>query len=109
MIRIAASAVVMGLALVVAAPAPSASAATVAWSQKDKQFVKAVRSEAPAFKYVSAKDLIETAKLTCEAMDETGASPIDMAELAMDNGLTQKQAIALVAGAVVFYCPEYSY
>lgn len=104
--RILASAFLMGLALVLLVPAPAASAATPSWTDKDRLYVKMVRQQAPAFKYISAKDLIGSAKLSCEVMRENGSSPLELVEVAIDSGLTQRQAIALIAGAVVFYCPE---
>jgi hypothetical protein len=111
MIRITASAVVMGLALVLAAPAPSASAAPAsvsAWTNNDRAFVRAVRAESPAFKRIPARDIIKSAKLACEVLDTGVYDVFDLIDTAMDAGFTQKQAITLIAGSVVFYCPEHS-
>lgn len=87
--------------------APSASAATPAWSNNDRVFIRAVRAKAPAFKYIPAKDLISTAKLACKTLRQTGAEPYELAEIAVNSGMSQREAIALIAGAVVFYCPEF--
>lgn len=84
------------------AVAPAANA----WSNRDYQYVRAVRSEAPAFKAVPMRDLVKIAKLNCQALRGGWSSVVDLVDEGLDAGFTQKQAIALVAGAVVFYCPD---
>jgi len=74
-------------------------------SQNDRLFYKIVTQEAPSFKAVSRKQLVKVAKTTCKAL-RSGVGVLEVVALAEDNGLTSNQAMSLVAGAVVFYCPE---
>lgn len=83
--------------------APAASA----WTNRDYQFVRAVRAEAPAFRAVPMRSMVKIAKLTCDELDGGWSTVLDIVDDGIEAGFTQKQAIALVAGAVVFYCPEY--
>lgn len=112
MIRIVASSIVMALGLVFMGPAATAAtttapAAAPSWTSNDRLFVKAVRAQAPAFRSIPARDLIESAKLACEVLDTGYYTVFDVVDTAIEAGFSQKQAITLVAGAVVFYCPEY--
>jgi hypothetical protein len=87
-----------GLALACAAPA-------YAGPREDNLFVKLVRTEARELKSVPKKQLISLAKETCKFLRE-GFDVLDAVEIAEDEGIRTGTAIALVAGAVVFYCPE---
>jgi hypothetical protein len=93
----AATAAIVGTLLL----APPASAGV----QDDKLFYKLVTAEAPALKQVTRKQLVKTAKETCKFL-RAGFGIMDAVDLAEDAGLTQNEATAMVAGAVVFYCPE---
>lgn len=87
-----------GLALACAAPA-------YAGPREDNLFVKIIRSEATELRSVPKKNLISLAKETCKFL-RSGFTVLDAVDIAEDEGIRSKTAIALVAGAVVFYCPE---
>ncbi len=68
-------------------------------------YVKIVRSEAPELRAISKKQLVTAAKTTCKYL-RAGGGILGAVDLAMDAGIRENTAIALVAGAVVFYCPD---
>ena len=49
---------------------------------------------------------IETARLICDALD-AGYEKTFLAEMAMDSGFSMREAAAIVAAAVVVYCPRH--
>lgn len=51
--------------------------------------------------------IIETANLMCSALRD-GASMEDIATIAIDN-IGQEHAVALMAGALVYICPDQKY
>jgi hypothetical protein len=95
-------AVVAGLMLgvgVLAAPPAQAS------KKNDDQYVRIIRAEAPELKRVSRAQLIKGAKTTCKYL-RSGGGILDAIDMALDAGIRRNTALTLVAGAVVFYCPE---
>lgn len=96
--KIAATVAALALALTFAGPAQ-------AGPREDNLFVKIIRSEAPELRAVAKKNLISLAKETCKFL-RSGFTVIDAVEIAEDEGIRSKTAVALVAGAIVFYCPE---
>ena len=100
--KIAAVAAAVALAVVGAvAVAPAASAGP----KDDALFVKLVKADAPELKPVSSRTLIKTAKATCQYL-RAGFTILDAVDLAENSGVSQTAAMSLVAGAIVFYCPE---
>jgi hypothetical protein len=81
--------------------APAAQALT----KKEIRYVKLLKSEAPELYVVGNKRLVKSGKLTCRYL-RSGATVVDAIELIEDAGLDQDTAIAIVAAAVVFFCPE---
>lgn len=55
----------------------------------------------------SRETSIEVGRSICEALDD-GYAKATLALLAVDSGFTEREAAALVAAAVVAYCPEHS-
>jgi hypothetical protein len=84
--------------------AAPAQASSPAYSSKDYAFVRLVRSEAPSFKYVGAKLMIKSAKLTCDTLD-SGLDESEAAWMMVDSGFTKRQAIVFISAAMVVYCP----
>jgi len=76
-----------------------------AYTSNDNLYFKVVRSEAPILKKVSKKTLKRNAKVTCKYL-RAGGTVYRAVSIAEDNGLDSDTAMVLVAGAVVFYCPE---
>lgn len=97
--RLVVVAAVVAIAVVGLASPAQASASN------DRAYVNAIRNEAPELHGVKSKDLIKTAKLTCRAL-RAGSGMFDLITLAENNGLETDTATALIAGAVVFYCPD---
>jgi len=91
-------AVVIGGSFLVASPAQ-------AWTKNDNLYFKIIREDAPDLKSVKKKTLKRNAKVTCKYL-RAGGTVYEAIGIAEDNGLDYKTALALVAGAVVFYCPE---
>lgn len=87
-----------GAAIATAAPAQ-------ALTNNDRLFAKLVRAEAYEFKAVPVGAMVKTAKTTCKFL-RSGFTVIDAVSIMEDNGISEDAAIAFVAGAVVFYCPE---
>lgn len=76
-----------------------------AYTNNDDLYFKVIRSEAPILKKVSKKTLKSSAKATCKYL-RGGGNVYRAVSIAEDNGLDSETAMVLVAGAVVFYCPE---
>jgi hypothetical protein len=74
-------------------------------SKNDNLYVKIVRAEAPELRGVSKKKLVRGAKTTCRYL-RAGGGILDAVDIALNSGLKRNTALTLVAGAVVFYCPE---
>lgn len=100
--RTAAIIAIVIAALFVAAPA---TAAVPTLNSNDRLFLKTIRATEPMLKRVSSKTLIDTAKGACKAM-RSGLTILDVVALGEESGLDSEVAVALTAGAVVFYCPE---
>lgn len=88
--------------VVTAAPA---SATAVASASDDRMFFRLITKEAPSLKPAGQKTLVKTAKQTCKFL-RSGFTILDAYDLMEDNGFTQKEITAFLAGAIVFYCPE---
>lgn len=100
--KIAAIAAAVALTIAGAiAVAPAVSAGP----KDDALFVKLVKKEAPELKAVSSRQLIKTAKQTCSFL-RSGFTILEAVELAEEAGLSQNAGMSIVAGAIVFYCPE---
>jgi PBP1b-binding outer membrane lipoprotein LpoB len=54
--------------------------------------------------YASAETSIEVGKTVCEALDDGYDVTLIMA-LAIDSGFTQEEAAAIIAAAILTYCP----
>lgn len=54
----------------------------------------------------SRETSIETGRLICDALD-AGYEKAFLAEMAMDSGFSMREAAAIVAAAVVVYCPRH--
>lgn len=94
-----------GLLFVSAAPA-QASAPT--YTNKDNMYYRAVVSEEPSLRAVGKGLLIKSAKTTCRAL-RSGVDPYDLYDMALQSGLTEDEFIALLAGALTFYCEDQMY
>jgi hypothetical protein len=92
-------AALVAFGLVIAPPAQASS------KKNDDLYVKVIRSEAPILRGVPKRDLIKGAKTTCRYL-RSGNGILDAVNIALDAGLSRNVAYTLVAGAVVFYCPE---
>jgi len=68
-------------------------------------YVKLVRQEAPELRQVKRKELINAARTTCRYL-RAGGGILDAVSIGIDSGLKRNTSIAVVAGAVVFFCPE---
>jgi hypothetical protein len=82
--------------------APSAQANS---KQNDNLFVQLVREEAPELRFAKKKQMVKAAKQTCRYL-RSGGTILESVVIAVDSGLSRNTAMALIAGAVVFYCPE---
>ena len=96
---------VAALALTITVAAPATAAVTTKLNKNDRLYVSILRSEVSELRYVSPAQLVKGAKITCKGL-RSGMTLLDVVEIAVDNGLSENTAMALVAGAVVFYCPE---
>lgn len=85
--------------------ASPASAATSTGVRDDKLFVQLVTKEAPSLKGIPRATMVKTAKSTCKYL-RAGFTILDAVELMQDNGFTENESMAFIAGAVVFYCPD---
>jgi hypothetical protein len=99
------AAVVASLALVAFTASPAVASAP-SYTKNDKQFVKTIRAESPVLYGVGAKLLISTAKETCKFLRKGYGTIFDAIGLAEDGGLDEDTAMTMVAGAIIFYCPE---
>lgn len=99
-------AVVASIGLVFSTAAPAVASAPAAYSRNDKAFVKAVRNESPILYGVGARLLISTAKETCKFLRNGYGGVLDAVGFAEDGGLDEDTAMTIVAGAVIYYCPE---
>lgn len=91
--------VLLAVGLVAAPPAQANS------KQNDNLFVELVRQEAPELRFVKKRQMVKAAKQTCRYL-RSGGTILESVAIALDSGLSRNTAMALVAGAVVFYCPE---
>jgi hypothetical protein len=73
--------------------------------KNDDRYVQIIRSEAPELSRVSKAKLVKGAKTTCRYL-RSGGGIIEAVQMALDAGIRRNTALTLVAGAVVFYCPE---
>jgi hypothetical protein len=89
----------LGAGILVSPPAHASS------KKNDNLYVKIIRNEAPELKRVGRTQLIKGAKTTCRYL-RAGGGILDAVEMALNAGIRRSTAMALVAGAVVFYCPE---
>lgn len=94
----ATSAAVIGATVLLASPAQASAS-------DDRLFYRLVTKEAPALKGIKQRDLVKTAKQTCDFL-RTGYGILDAHDLMTEAGFTTRQANAFLAGAIVFYCPE---
>lgn len=95
--------------MIYAAPASAtASSSAPSYTKKDNLFYSLVTSEEPSLKYAGKKLLIKSAKTQCRAL-RAGVDPFDLYEIAIDNGISEDEFIALLAGALTFYCPDQEY
>lgn len=91
------AAVVM-LGLVFAPPAQASK-------KNDNLYVKVIRAESPELRFVKRGTLIKTAKATCRYL-RAGGGILDAVQIGRESGFSRDTALTLVAGAVVFYCPD---
>jgi len=96
---IAAAGSVLLLGTIVTAPPAAAN------TRNDNLYVKVVRAESPLLKRIPKKSLVKTAKTTCRYL-RAGGGILDAVDIAIKSGLSRNVSLTLVAGAVVFYCPE---
>ncbi len=99
------AAAVVSLALVVCTAAPAVASAP-SYSRNDKQYVSAVRTESPILKKVGAKSLISLGKETCLFLRKGYGTIFDAIAIGEDSGLDEDTSMTLVAGAIIYYCPE---
>jgi len=92
------TALLIGATLLLAPPAN-------AGVKEDKAFYRITTNSAPALKALSRKELVKTAKLTCKFL-RNGFTLIDALDIMEESGLTRKESLAILAGSVVWYCPE---
>lgn len=94
------SAAIAAAMLTLASPAPAQ-----ALTNNDRQYLRAVRGEAPALRQISSRQLIDVARSTCRYL-RSGASVRTVLTDAIDAGLTRKVAVVIIAGSIAFYCPD---
>ena len=99
--KLATATAAVALAAGIAAAPPAAASS----KKNDNLYIQVIRQEAPILRGVPRKDLIAGAKATCKYL-RAGYGILDAVNLATDSGLSKNVAYTLVAGAVVFYCPE---
>jgi len=95
----------IGAIIVAGALSLTAVSPAQAYTSNDNLYFKVVRLEAPELRGVSKKTLKSSAKATCRYL-RAGGTVYRAVEIAENNGLNTDTAVTLVAGAVVFYCPE---
>lgn len=92
-------------ALVISTAAPAVASAP-SYTRNDKSYLKTIRAESPALYGVNSKLLISTAKETCKFLRKGYGTIFDAIGIAEDGGLDEDTAMTMVAGAIIFYCPE---
>lgn len=92
-------------ALMIGGSALVAAPAAQALTKNEIKYVKLLKSEAPELYVVSNKKLVKSGKLTCRYL-RSGATVVDAIEVMENAGLDEDTSIAIVAAAVVFFCPE---
>jgi hypothetical protein len=110
------SALVIGVSgLVFVSPAASATSAQSAVTvvsakvtKNDRAFLKSLRSDAPWLRVVDNATLIKTGKTTCRTL-RSGATAYDVIDAGINAGLDDEDIVALIANAVVYYCPAQAY
>jgi hypothetical protein len=84
------------------APAPAPEPDTA--QDADDLYMSLLASEGI---YASRETSIEVGRSICQALDD-GYAKTTLALIAVDTGFTEREAAALVAAAVVAYCPRHS-
>ncbi|MGY1740072.1 MULTISPECIES: DUF732 domain-containing protein [unclassified Blastococcus] len=77
----------------------------------EREFIADAESYA-TFPGASESTLIDVGHSTCEYLDSTSGSPAAVesaVDMGIEAGLTQSQSMAIVASAVVNFCPEYQF
>lgn len=82
-----------------------AHAVVPSMTKKDKQYVRVIRMESPSLRFVSPRQLVRIAKLNCRGL-RAGLTIPDVVMAGVSGGLDEDTVLTLVAGAVIFYCPE---
>ena len=95
----------IGAVMIAGALSLTAVSPAQAWTGNDNAFFRVVRAEAPDLRYASKTTLRQTAKAVCKYL-RLGGTVVEAVDAAEGSGLDSDTAIAIVAGAVVFYCPE---
>jgi hypothetical protein len=72
---------------------------------EDDAFLDAVRSKDSAFYSVPDASLVELAGTICQSL-RSGIPITRVIQTGLDSGLSSNQVASIVAGAVVFYCPD---
>ena len=72
---------------------------------EDSAYLSAVRSKDSALYSVPDSQLVSLAGTICQSL-RSGVPVRQVLQTGLDAGLSVNQVAALVAGAVVFYCPE---
>ena len=73
--------------------------------QDDRLFYSLVTTDAPTLKTVGRKQLIKAARATCKYL-RAGNTIMGAYNIMEDTGFTDNEITSLLAGAVVFYCPD---
>lgn len=99
------SAALIATASLITAPAVSAAQPAKKLTSNDRQYIALVRDSAPELRYVKPKQLVKSAKVTCRTL-RSGYTILDVYDIGIESGLGSTATTALIAGAIVFYCPE---
>jgi hypothetical protein len=85
----------------ISAPAPYAPADDVSG------FLAHIYANAPITKGVDSATLVDAARGICKTFS-AGASVADVISLSVSSGLDSNTTAALISGAVLYLCPEYT-
>jgi hypothetical protein len=86
-----------------ARPAPEEDTDNLSESEKDEQYVLLVSTRINTYG-IQDSTLSELGRTVCAALDK-GIDVEDIVMLAKSNGLSTDEAAAIIAAAIVVYCP----
>lgn len=95
----------IGAVVIAGALSLTAVSPAQAWTSNDNVYFRVIRAEAPDLRYVSKATLRKSARVVCQYL-RSGGTISESVDAAEGTGIEYDTALTLVAGAVVFYCPE---